>query len=155
MIINRDIKIRGAVPPDMDDLLVLLRELFTIEADFNFDKERQRRGLSLMLDCPDEHCCVKVAEFKGKIVAMCTAQILISTSEGGIVALVEDMVVYGPYRRMGIGKILIKSIEKWALDRGVTRLQLLADRANSNALEFYNRIGWLPTQLICVRKKLI
>jgi hypothetical protein len=48
----------------------------------------------------------------------------------------------------------MESIEKWARDRGATRLQLLADRTNFGALDFYDNIGWLPTRLICLRRKL-
>jgi GNAT superfamily N-acetyltransferase len=148
-----DIKIRNAQHQDLDTLVALLKELFSLEADFDFDKNRQRRGLTLMLDGCGKHRCVKVAEVHGNVVGMCTAQTLISTVEGGMVALIEDMVVTSQYRGMGIGSRLMESIEKWARDRGATRLQLLADRTNFGALDFYDTIGWLPTQLICLRRK--
>lgn len=146
-------EIRDAQHDDLDSLVALLVELFSIEADFAVDEMRQRRGLSLMLDGCGKHRCVKVAEVDGQAVGMCTAQILISTAEGGMVALVEDMVVESQYRKMGIGRQLMTAIEKWASSRGIARLQLLADRTNFSALDFYDRMGWHPTQLICLRRQ--
>ena len=148
-----DLKIRNARPEDLDTLTALLRKLFSIEADFSVDAERQRRGLALMLDGCLKHRCVKVAEIDGAVVGMVTAQMLISTAEGGAVALVEDMVVHGRHRGRGIGRQLMAAIESWSRERGASRLQLLADRTNFSALDFYDKIGWRPTRMICLRRK--
>ncbi len=45
----------------------------------------------------------------------------------------------------------LASLVSWSVKRGLTRLQLLADRNNRPALDFYRRIGWRSTQLICLR----
>jgi len=147
-----EVKIRNACFSDLDAMVPLLRQLFSIEADFAADENRQRRGLSLMLDGCGKHRCIQVAEVDGQVVGMCTAQMLISTAEGGAVALVEDMVVDGHYRRLGIGRQLIAAMETWANKHGLVRLQLLADRTNFCALDFYDRMGWRPTRLICLRR---
>jgi hypothetical protein len=44
------------------------------------------------------------------------------------------------------------AISTWADRHGLTRLQLLADRNNRPALDFYARLGWRQTQLICLRR---
>jgi GNAT superfamily N-acetyltransferase len=54
---------------------------------------------------------------------------------------------------MGIGRLLMSHMEQWARKKGMTRMQLLADRTNTNALAFYEKIGWRATQLICLRRK--
>ncbi len=131
----------------------LLKQLFAIETDFKIDDQRHHRGLSLLLDGCGKHRCVKVAEVDGDVVGMGTAQLLISTAEGSVVALIEDIVVDAHWRQKGIGREMMACLEKWALDQGVTRLQLLADRTNFSALDFYDRIGWLPTKMICLRRK--
>ena len=74
----------------------LLGELFSIEADFSFDPEKQRRGLADLLGRGDE-ACLLVCEREGEVVGMCSVQALVSTAEGGKVGLVEDMVVAGPW----------------------------------------------------------
>jgi GNAT superfamily N-acetyltransferase len=148
-----DVKIRNGRPDDLAVMTALLRQLFSIEADFTVNSGRQRRGLSLMLDGCLKHRCVKVAEVNGEVVGMVTAQLLISTAEGGVVALVEDMVVDGHHRGRGIGRQLMAAIEAWSREHGASRLQLLADRTNFSGLDFYDKIGWRPTRLICLRRK--
>jgi GNAT superfamily N-acetyltransferase len=143
--------IRSATPDDLDALVRLLGVLFSIEADFRPDAERQRRGLALLLAAPSR-AAVFVAERAGTVVAMVTAQLVVSTAEGGVSALVEDMVVVERERRRGVGRILLGAAEAWAAQRGATRLQLLADRENAPALRFYERMGWRPTQLVCLRR---
>lgn len=108
----------------------------------------------MMLNNPACHC-VMVAEVAGQVVGMCTAQLLISTAEGGLAALIEDMVVEQAYRKQGIGRALLLSIEQWAFKRGVKRLELLADMENAPALDFYQKMNWKRTQLICLHKKSI
>ncbi len=149
---GNDLNIRSATTGDIPALVALLSSLFSIEADFDIDTERQERGLSLMLERPDERC-ILVAESGGKVVGMLTLQVLISTAEGGPVGLIEDMVVDESVRGRGVGKQLLSAMEAWAWDHGLTRIQLLADSANTGALRFYEREGWHTTQLVCRRKK--
>lgn len=144
--------IRKAVPGDVKTLIKLLQILFSIETDFQFDESKQGRGLQLMIAAPGRRC-IMVAEADGQVIGMCSAQLLISTAAGGTVALVEDMVVAGEYRGRGIGKHLLSAIEDWAVQQGAERLELLADRANTPALNFYEKMKWRQTHLIFLHKK--
>ncbi|MHB8844081.1 MAG: GNAT family N-acetyltransferase [Nitrospirota bacterium] len=145
--------IRPARPGDIPRMSDLLTELFGIEADFTPDVEKQVRALSVLVAAPPERVCVLVAEQKGVIAGMATVQTLISTAEGGRVGLVEDVVVHRDYRGRGIGALLIETIADWARSHGLTRLQLLADRDNQNALDFYASQDWSVTRLICLRSR--
>ncbi len=146
-----DLSIRRATSSDLDALVRLLGVLFSIEADFAPYVERQRRGLAMLLATP-ERAAVLVAERAGAVAGMVTAQLVVSTAEGGPSALVEDMVVEANERRHGVGRALLAAAEAWAAERGATRLQLLADRENAPALRFYERLGWRWTQLVCLRR---
>ncbi len=146
-----DYRIRPAATGDLPALVRLLAELFSIEADFVADGERQRVGLSLMLG-DHRHRTVLVAERAGAVIGMVTGQLVVSTAEGGLSALVEDMVVEAEARGAGVGRALLAAVERWAADRGATRLQLLADRENAPALAFYGRAGWRSTRLVCLRR---
>jgi GNAT superfamily N-acetyltransferase len=148
---EEEVAIRGATPADLERLVRLLEILFSIEADFRPDPERQRRGLALMLAEPERRV-VLVAEREGAVVGMVTAQLVVSTAEGGPSALVEDMVVESAERGRGLGRRLLSAAEAWAAARGATRLQLLADRENAPALGFYGRAGWRSTRLVCLRR---
>lgn len=143
--------IRSAARSDLDALVSLLGVLFSIEADFRPDPERQRRGLLRALTDPDR-AGVLVAERAGAVIGMVTAQLVVSTAEGGASAWIEDMVVAAPERGRGVGRRLLEAIEAWATARGASRLQLLADRDNAPALAFYARLGWSPTRLVCLRR---
>ena len=68
-------------------------------------------------------------------------------------ALVEDIVIDPPWRAKGIGRKLMAALERWSSDHGASRMQLLADRTNFSALDFYDRIGWRPTRMICLRRR--
>jgi ribosomal protein S18 acetylase RimI-like enzyme len=137
---------------DIPSLIVLLGILFSIETDFTIDESKQRSGLKMMLD-DNTNRCIMVAEINQRVVAMCSAQMLVSTAEGGLVALIEDLVIDKEHRGQGIGKILLLSVENWAVEKGSKRLQLLADRNNTPALDFYKAMNWNYTQLVCLRKK--
>jgi GNAT superfamily N-acetyltransferase len=144
--------IRNATAADLDAMVALLAELFSLEADFDFDAGRQRSGLLRMLDGCRKHRCVMVAEVEGRTVGMATVQILVSTAEGGEVGLVEDVSVQKDWRGRGIGGRLLASLERWSAQRGLRRLQLLADRENRAGLQFYVKNGWHETRLVCLRK---
>jgi GNAT superfamily N-acetyltransferase len=146
-----DVLIRTATAADVEALVHLLDALFSIEADFHQDAARQRRGLSLLLAEP-ERAAVLVADRGGVVIGMATAQLVISTAEGGFSALVEDVVVEGDERGRGVGRLLLDALESWARGRGAARLQLLADRENGPALRFYERLGWRGTRLVCLRR---
>jgi GNAT superfamily N-acetyltransferase len=147
----RPLAVRPARAPDLDALVALLHQLFSIEQDFRPEPARQRRGLELLLADPGR-AAVLVAELDGKVIGMVTAQLVVSTAEGALSALVEDMVVDGAARGGGVGARLLEAIEGWAAGRGATRLQLLADRDNQPALAFYARRGWAPTALVAWRR---
>ncbi|MBW2663621.1 MAG: GNAT family N-acetyltransferase [Deltaproteobacteria bacterium] len=144
--------IRKAESSDIEQMVGLLKELFFIEEDFSFDERMQRNGLAMMLG-DNEKCCIMVAVSGEQVIGMSSAQLLVSTAEGGMVALIEDIVVTKSYRGQGIGKKLLLSIEKWTNKKGAKRLQLLADKNNFSALGFYDQQNWAITHLICLRKK--
>ena len=130
---------------------MLLEALFSIEADFLIDSDKQARGLALLITSHKD--CILIAELSGchKIVGMCSIQTLISTAEGGVVGLLEDLIVAADYRQQGIATKLLDAAISWSKLQGLKRLQLLADKNNALALAFYQKQGWQPTQLICLR----
>ena len=144
--------IRPAQREDLDAMVSLLQALFAIEQDFTPDPDRQRQGLMCFLDGCGKHRSILVGEMDNRVIAMATVQILISTAEGGRVGLVEDVIVREDCRCRGVGRRLMSALTSWASQRGLWRLQLLADQLNQPALDFYRKLGWQPTRLVCLRK---
>jgi GNAT superfamily N-acetyltransferase len=149
--------IREARPGDMEELTELLGLLFSLEADFSPDAARQRSGLDLMMSKGQPRLvlvAVSADDGASRVLGMATAQLLISTAEGGPALLVEDVVVRPEVRGRGIGRTLLERIEAWGKRLGATRLQLLADRHNTASHEFYRACGFAPTNLVCLRRTL-
>lgn len=142
--------IRPATDNDLPSLLFLLKQLFSIEEDFVFDAKKQTRGLELLLQ--QENGQILVAERDGRVVGMATGQLLVSTAEGNLALLVEDLVVAPSHQGHGIGPALLQAVGDWGRSFGAVRMQLLADLENSQALKFYSKEKWQQTQLICLRK---
>jgi GNAT superfamily N-acetyltransferase len=131
-------------------MVELLRLLFSIEQDFQFDESKQRRGLSLLLESED--ALLLTAGNSGRVIGMCSAQRTISTAEGGYSLLLEDVVVNQEFQGRGVAGKLLLAVEQWALARKILRLQLLGDRSNGAALKFYQKRGWQTTNLVSLWK---
>ncbi len=145
------IKIRPAITNDIPRLVTLLDALFSIESDFNFDYDNQSKGLELLLNSDKDFVWVAEVISTGAVVGMCSIQTMISTAEGGRVGLVEDLIIAAEYRQQNIGSTLLAESIKWSKEHGLKRLQLLADKNNRAALDFYKKQDWEKTQLICLR----
>lgn len=140
--------IDAARAEDVPKLVELLLDLFGTELDFTADVTAQTRGLTLLIAQPPAQATVLVArDGGGQVIGMGSAQLVISTSEGAPSAWFEDIVVHRDHRRAGMGRALLDALLAWALARGATRAQLVADRENIPAEMFYNGLGWKTTQL--------
>ncbi len=143
--------LRLATSDDIPQLCELLEILFSIEADFSFDREKVERGLRLFLSDTSSRA-IFVAEDGGLILGMCSAQLTISTAQGTPAAWIEDVVLREEARGQGLAPRLLGELEKWCLERGVTRFQILCDSQNKPAMEFYPKLGFKFTQLVCLHK---
>ncbi|MES9830874.1 MAG: GNAT family N-acetyltransferase [Candidatus Thiodiazotropha sp. DIVDIV] len=144
--------IRYALSSDLVNMAELLKQLFSIEADFEVDLATQLSGLKLLLKSENGQIFV-VEDINREVVAMATLQKVVSTAEGGVVAWVEDIIVDESHRGQGIGNSLLTHIQKWAEAGEIKRLQLVADRDNKPALSFYSQHNWIKTNLVVLRQK--
>lgn len=145
--------IRQAKKQDLNEMADLLAGLFAIESDFEINRNKQLNGLNMLLDNSTKGI-IFVAEDDEKVIAMCSLQYLISTAEGGLGGLIEDMVVETKYSRQGVGSRLIEFIIEHARNAGLSRIQLLADKSNRPALNFYKKFKFANTNLQALRKTL-
>jgi GNAT superfamily N-acetyltransferase len=98
--------------------------------DFEPDREKQAKGLGMLIAESPGTSLVLVAVIDKKIVGMATVQTLVSTAEGGRVGLVEDVIVDREFRGRGAGSLMLDGITAWSREQGLKRLQLLTDTAN-------------------------
>jgi GNAT superfamily N-acetyltransferase len=140
-----------AVADDLPQLADLLAELFELESDFHPQRDKQLRGLRMILD-DTTLGKLFVLRIDGKVAGMANALITISTAEGGRVLLLEDVIVGREYRGGGLGRRLVEHVMAWAREQGMTRITLLADRDNRTALDFYRKLGFASSHMTVLRK---
>lgn len=150
---NKDaLEIRPAVHADIPALVELLKQLFSIEKDFQFDADIQARGLSMMLDGCGKHRTILAACTEGRVIGMVSVQTRISTARGKICGIMEDLVVDEKFRGNGIGTRLLREVYSWSREHGIGQLWILADKENIPALHFYADQKWNSTNLICLTR---
>lgn len=147
-------RIEAARLDDVPALAMLVEALFRLEPDFRSDRAGQARGLRRLIETGPDRARVAVARGPDGPVGLALAQLVVSTSEGGLSAWIEDVYVLPDWRGRGIGRALIDDVLAWATSVGATRAQLLADRGNAPALAFYRRLGWEATGLLPLRRRL-
>jgi GNAT superfamily N-acetyltransferase len=148
---SKPVEIDFATSADLSALADLLAELFALENDFHPERDKQLRGLRLILDDP-ETGRLFVLRVGGQVAGMANALITISTAEGGRVLLLEDVIVGKEYRGGGLGRKLVEHVIAWANEQGMTRITLLADRDNQAALDFYRKLGFVASGMTVLRK---
>jgi len=143
-------RIEPATAADIPELAELLAHLFTQEADFRPDREKQELGLRLIIESPQVGVIFAARE-GGEIVGMVSLLSTVSTAEGGAACWLEDMVVRPDRRRGGLGSRLLQTAIDHGRSKGCTRITLLTDRGNEGAIRFYGRHGFRPSEMTALR----
>lgn len=143
--------VRAACPNDLDTMVDLLGLLFAQEADFEPNREHQRRALSSILSSP-ELGSLLVALVQGEVVGMVSLLYTISTAEGGTAAWLEDMVVLPEFRNSGAGSRLLEEAQRICHEKGIRRITLLTDKNNHSAKRFYTRHGFCESAMVPFRR---
>ncbi len=148
-----DLRIETATLDDLDDLTELVMDLFRLEEDFEPDRAKQEHGLKLILEQPNRGR-IFVMRSEHRIVAMVNLLFTISTAAGGMVVLLEDLVVHPDHRGQGYGGRLLTHVVNFANQRGFLRITLLTDRISKPSQEFFARHGFTMSSMIPMRLSL-
>ena len=142
-----------ATARDLPQLVELLGVLFTDEAEFQPNAEKQKRALEAILANPTIGKLFVAREGK-RVVAMASLLYTVSTAEGGKAAWFEDLVVHLDERKRGIGEALLKYVVAHARADGVLRITLLTDMQNERAQAIYRRVGFVGSPMKPMRMKI-
>jgi AraC family transcriptional regulator of adaptative response/methylated-DNA-[protein]-cysteine methyltransferase len=138
---------------ELPQLVALLGILFSQEAEFIPDDAKQTRALEKILS--DESVgTVYVARDEGQVIAMATLVYTVSTAEGGVAALFEDLIVQPGHRGRGVATALAQFVIQEARKQGVLRLTLLTDMQNERAQALYRKLGFADSTMKPMRLKL-
>ena len=142
-----------ATAKDLPQMVELLAVLFTDEAEFQPNADKQRRALEQILTNPTIGTLYVAREGK-RVIAMASLLYTISTAEGGKAAWFEDLVVHPDERKRGIGEALLKHVVTQARAAGITRITLLTDMQNERAQAMYRRAGFVGSPMRPMRLKI-
>ncbi|MGA7392316.1 MAG: GNAT family N-acetyltransferase [Terrimicrobiaceae bacterium] len=144
------LRIEPATLDDLPELIELLFELFSQESDFVPDRDKEMRGLRLLLEQPSRGR-VFVLRSPNKIVGMVNLLITISTAEGGFVLVLEDLIVHKKHRRQGFGTQLLHYAIDFAKKKKFLRITLLTDKPNEQLKRFFAKNGFVESSMIPMR----
>jgi GNAT superfamily N-acetyltransferase len=145
------VTIRPAKPEDIEAMAGLLKDLAEVDEDFRTEPSARSRGLSMMLEDHGGRELL-VADERGRIVGLCSAQLVVSLAGGGPVAMVETLVVTKSGRGVGIGSSLLTAMQAWAKAHGALGMQMVVDGGNIPSLEFLMKNGWRRSERLRVSR---
>ena len=125
--------IRRAEPDDAGAILGLVEEFYLIDGHV-FDRDVVVRGLTPLLES-DDHGVVLLEDAAYAVVTWSY-----SLESGGQDALVDELFVR--HTGQGTGAALMEAVFDEARARGITKVFLETESANSAARRFYERIGF-------------
>ena len=145
-----DVVIEPATFEDLDELSGLLAELFSEESDFRPNRQKQLKGLRMIFEQPNRGR-VFVLRRDRTIVGMINILFTISTAEGGLVLLLEDLVVHKSYQGKGYGSMLLEHAIAFAKEKNFLRITLLTDRPELRSQNFFKRHGFYESSMLPMR----
>jgi ribosomal protein S18 acetylase RimI-like enzyme len=146
------INIRCAELKDIDTLTQLHVKLLDFEGIKEKDEKKIKWAFQKIINSKD--ACIILIEYFGNITGMCSLHTLISSVEGGLVALIEDVYIDEQYRKIGLGMKLMKEVVEFCKKENYKRIQLLCRTDNKNAIRFYEKLGFTGIDRIFFYKRI-
>ncbi|MDR3589517.1 MAG: GNAT family N-acetyltransferase [Negativicutes bacterium] len=139
--------IRKAGDPDAAAIFALYHELDGAYKEQAKPGTQQEKTLWQAV-AADEHQTVLVAEQGGNIIGTLTLLIVPNLAHHGKPwAAVENVVVAGGFRGLGIGKALLTEAARLARELSCYKLVLSTNLVRHEAHEFYRRLGWRQSHI--------
>ncbi|MCB1228319.1 MAG: GNAT family N-acetyltransferase [Verrucomicrobiales bacterium] len=143
-------RIESATLDDMPRLVELLLALFEEEQDFVPDPRKQEHGVRMILEQPNRGR-IFVLRTDHQVIGMANLLFTISTAEGGLVVLLEDVIIHPQHRGQGYGGLLLNHVIEYAGSKGFKRITLLTDRISAESQSFFQKHGFKFSSMIPMR----
>ena len=95
-----------------------------------------------------------VAECEKKLVGFCCGHMLKSMCYPVSYAEITELFVMDEFRRQGIGKHLLCTMEAWLADSGARHFHILTSKSNTSAQTLYKLCGYVFTSEVLLEKNL-
>jgi ribosomal protein S18 acetylase RimI-like enzyme len=138
-----NLEIRPYLEKDEARVIALWEEVFPDSPPWNVPKDDIARKLKVQREL------FFVADINGEIIG--TAMAGFDGHRGWIYSLAVDE----EYRKQGIGKALMKRVEKDLRAIGCTKLNLQVRSSNSGVVQFYKNLGYNIEDRVSMGKRLV
>jgi N-acetylglutamate synthase-like GNAT family acetyltransferase len=146
-----DLRIEPATLDDLPHMVELLTSLFQDEgSELKADQRKQEHGLRLILEQPSRGR-IFVLRTNHQIIGMINLLFTISTAEGGLVVLLEDMIIHPQHRGVGYGSRLLEHAVAFAKKKDFRRITLLTDRPSNESRKFFESHGFETSEMVPMR----
>ena len=146
------IRIEQATTEHISQMADLLAVLFSEEVEFRPDREKQIRGLRMIIGTPERgNIFVATEEEERRWWAWSACCSRSARPRGRPACWLEDMVIRPDRRGQGIGTRLLQYAVAYAKSHGFTRITLLTDRVNEKTIRFYEKNGFQHSEMVPMR----
>ncbi|WP_018969954.1 GNAT family N-acetyltransferase [Rubritalea marina] len=143
-------RVQTATIEDLDQITDLLTALFEQQGDFTSDPQRQREGVSMILEQPARGR-IFVLRNDDQIFGMVNLLFTISTAMGGMVLILEDFIMHPSHRGQGYGTLLLDHVSNFAKQKNFARITLLTDKISEDSQRFFQKHGFAHSSMIPMR----
>jgi len=125
--------IRRMRPEDVEEVEALFQEYMEIRAS---------RRETILVSLKREDSEIVVAEVEGKVIGLAHQVFYIDPLHAGQCSNILFLYVAKPFRRQGIGKLLLKKTLDSAVDRSVLEVHVSTRAENVAAIGLYEKLGF-------------
>ena len=147
-----DITVRLATENDVAQILPLIRELVTSYKETVPDEQDMIKIVSQQI-ASDNHEYV-LAESGGHVFGCLLVCYYLSTWAAAPYAMLQDFYIEDVQRNQGVGSTMFAYARDRARIRGCARIDMLIQESRDQAIKFFKRWGFKPTDRTHMRMKL-
>ena len=81
---------------------------------------------------------------------MAMLAITVSTAEGGVVTMLDDLVVDRARRNQGIGSRLLEAVRRYAIEQGFLRITVMPEGLSPLSRRFFEKRGFTNSEMIAM-----
>ena len=133
---------------DLNNLGELVKLIKLYENVFEMETFKYPSQSYLKKILKNENTIFLVARYENDVIGGLTAHQLASTYFEANEVYVYDLAVHQDFQRMGIGSQLIEELKEISCSNGDKEIFLQADIEDEYAIDFYNKIGGIPENVI-------
>ncbi|MDT0604209.1 MULTISPECIES: GNAT family N-acetyltransferase [Thalassotalea] len=152
---TKPINIRKALNSDHDFILSLSPDLANVaklswHSDNTVLQMQDKYALEMLNNAPEPNITL-IAEQDGTPLGFILASSHKDDISEEMCGTVNLLAVSSSAQKMGVGKLLINSVEQWAKNQSYRLLHLEVFANNSNAQRFYENLGFEPEMLNMIK----